>query len=55
MSVDTYRQPDGHWVFTATDGENKYTLVHPEKFTPFTEQQKHAMTCDAAGKFAGRA
>ena len=47
------RRPDGRWVFIATEDGNRYELVHPDKFTPFTEAQKHAMKLDALSKFAG--
>ena len=54
MTTDTHRDGRGHWVFTATyDDGSTYVLVHPEKFTPFTEVQKAAMIADAAGKFRG--
>lgn len=55
---DTFRRPDGRWVFIAIelnddDTQSTYELVHPDKFTPFTEAQMLAMKLDAMQKFSG--
>ena len=59
FATDTFRRADGRWVFIAIevydDGtKSTYELTHPEKFTPFTEAQLHAMKMDAMEKFDGR-
>lgn len=54
ITTDTHRDGQGHWVFTArADDGSSYVLVHPDKFTPFTEEQKEAMKRDALCKFRG--
>lgn len=55
---DTFRRPDGRWVFIAIellddDKQSTYELVHPDKFTPFTADQIFAMKLDAMEKFSG--
>jgi hypothetical protein len=54
FTSDTFRRPDGRWVFVAEEEGSTYELVHPDKFTPFTEAQLLAMKLDAMEKFDGR-
>lgn len=50
---DTFRRPDGRWVFVATEGDKYFEYTHEGKWTPFTEEQLHAMKLEAMALFDG--